>query len=255
MVPIEVQTDVNNEPTQSQPTPSASSHEASVTAKDVTLALISTLLGFRPPFTPDQILAIESLKKPYVKSTECSFCLRLEKSNPLGRFDRFLTCCDCGSSGHPHCLKYSPSLTQYLQEKNVKWQCYECKKCSVCLQTCDSLLLCDKCDRGYHKECCRPPLTKRPKGDFICQICKELTLALDKEQQVVPNLNGTKKKRRLSTMSSSKAASIENSNDDSKSNLEKNVVEDEKDSSCSVDTSKKEKSCKKIGNNLTNFFI
>ncbi len=147
-----------------------------VAAKDVTSELISNLLDFKPPFTPIQIVAIESLKLWSVKSLYCSFCLGLEKSNPLGRFDRFLTCCDCGSSGHPYCLKYSPSLTQYLQEKNVKWQCYECKKCSVCLQTCDSLLLCDKCDRGYHKECCSPPFTKLPKDDFICHVCKVLAV-------------------------------------------------------------------------------
>jgi hypothetical protein len=218
--------------------------------------LIANLLGFKPPFTPGQIITIESLKKPSVKSNECSFCLNTEQLNPLGRFDRFLTCCDCGSSGHPHCLKYNTSLTQYLQEKNIKWQCYECKRCSVCLETCNSLLLCDKCDRGYHKECCNPKLSKRPKGDFICHVCKEMTLSQEKEkqqQQVVPNSNGNKKKRRLSTMS---ACTKVTHNDEIKSQVEKSIVDDdEKGSSCSVDTSKKEKSSKKTTSNYVLFFV
>lgn len=28
------------------------------------------------------------------------------------------------------------------------------------------MLFCDACDRGYHMECCRPPLTKPPKGNY-----------------------------------------------------------------------------------------
>jgi len=147
-----------------------------VNAKEITLVLISNLLNFKPPFTPIQIIAIESLKKPNIKSILCSFCLGSEKANLLGRFDRFLTCCDCGSSCHPDCLKYSASLTRNLLEKKIKWVCLECKKCSVCFETCNSLLLCDKCDRGFHKKCCRPVLRNRPEGDFICHVCKELSL-------------------------------------------------------------------------------
>ncbi|RNA44145.1 histone acetyltransferase KAT6A, partial [Brachionus plicatilis] len=27
------------------------------------------------------------------------------------------------------------------------------------------------CDRGFHKECCTPPLRQRPKGPFVCVVC------------------------------------------------------------------------------------
>lgn len=27
------------------------------------------------------------------------------------------------------------------------------------------MLFCDLCDRGFHMECCDPPLSKAPKGD------------------------------------------------------------------------------------------
>ncbi|XP_047627757.1 histone acetyltransferase KAT6A isoform X3 [Phacochoerus africanus] len=34
------------------------------------------------------------------------------------------------------------------------------------------MLFCDSCDRGFHMECCDPPLTRMPKGMWICQICR-----------------------------------------------------------------------------------
>lgn len=33
----------------------------------------------------------------------------------------------------------------------------------VCVQ--DNMLFCDSCDRGFHMECCDPPLTRMPKGE------------------------------------------------------------------------------------------
>ena len=30
----------------------------------------------------------------------------------------------------------------------------------------DNMLFCDACDRGCHMECCKPPLTKPPKGQY-----------------------------------------------------------------------------------------
>ncbi len=197
--------------------------EAKIPSKELTIEVISERLGFKPPYTVDQILLIESIKKPACKSSNhsdiCSFCLRPENSNPLGQFDKFLTCSDCASSGHPYCLKYSPKLIEYLRNKSVKWQCYECKRCSVCLMTCESMLLCDKCDRGYHKECCQPALTKRPKGQFVCHVCKQLSNGISNENQSSSSLksvpsnqitttvatNKTNKKRKLSTSSQSTA--------------------------------------------------
>ena len=31
----------------------------------------------------------------------------------------------------------------------------------------DNMLFCDACDRGFHMECCRPPVTKPPKGKYL----------------------------------------------------------------------------------------
>ena len=160
-----------------------------VDARELTVDKIESVLAIRPPYRAEDILKIESIKRPVVSRLSslndssssgcsmdsyddlCSFCLRTQNSNPLGKQDKFITCSDCGHSAHPYCLKYSANLIDFLKRPHVKWQCIECKKCCVCLQTCESLLLCDKCDRGFHKECCTPPLRQRPKGQFVCAVC------------------------------------------------------------------------------------
>ena len=39
--------------------------------------------------------------------------------------------CNLYQTGHPTCLKYSPELTEKIQSE--RWQCIECKVCSVCI--------------------------------------------------------------------------------------------------------------------------
>ncbi|KAG8135159.1 hypothetical protein E2320_008201, partial [Naja naja] len=51
--------------------------------------------------------------------------------------------------------------------KALRWQCIECKTCSACRiqgKNADNMLFCDSCDRGFHMECCDPPLSRMPKG-------------------------------------------------------------------------------------------
>lgn len=233
----QAQAKANTENLEKQQKPTQTELESSVLPSDLTTDLIENLLGFKAPYSPEQILKIETLKKRALLPSEranktvnssssdlsssfssspirspserdsCSFCLRPEKSNPLGQLDKFLTCSDCASSAHTFCLKYSPSLIEYLKTaKNVKWQCIECKKCSVCLKASESMLLCDRCDRGYHKECCSPPLHKRPKGQFVCHVCKYLD-DLNQSSKLNPNpsqalIGSTRKKRKLSVSAS-----------------------------------------------------
>ncbi|KAM4526700.1 histone acetyltransferase KAT6B isoform 2-T5 [Fundulus diaphanus] len=103
----------------------------------------------------------------------CSFCLGTKESNRDKRPEELLSCTDCGSSGHPSCLKFSPELTSNV--KRLRWQCIECKTCSSCRiqgKNADEMLFCDSCDRGFHMECCDPPLSRMPKGTWICQVCR-----------------------------------------------------------------------------------
>uniref|UniRef100_A0A1A7YEB8 histone acetyltransferase n=1 Tax=Iconisemion striatum TaxID=60296 RepID=A0A1A7YEB8_9TELE len=103
----------------------------------------------------------------------CSFCLGTKESNRDKHPEELLSCADCGSSGHPSCLKFSEELT--LNVKRLRWQCIECKTCSSCRiqgKNADEMLFCDSCDRGFHMECCDPPLSRMPKGTWICQVCR-----------------------------------------------------------------------------------
>ncbi|XP_037319585.2 histone acetyltransferase KAT6B isoform X2 [Pungitius pungitius] len=103
----------------------------------------------------------------------CSFCLGTKESNRDKRPEELLSCADCGSSGHPSCLTFSQELTSHV--KRLRWQCIECKTCSSCRRqgkNADEMLFCDSCDRGFHMECCDPPLSRMPKGTWICQVCR-----------------------------------------------------------------------------------
>ncbi|XP_035256337.1 histone acetyltransferase KAT6B-like isoform X1 [Anguilla anguilla] len=103
----------------------------------------------------------------------CSFCLGTRESNRDQRPEQLLSCADCGSSGHPSCLKFSPELASNVQA--LRWQCIECKTCSSCQiqgKNADEMLFCDSCDRGFHMECCDPPLDRMPKGTWNCQVCR-----------------------------------------------------------------------------------
>ncbi|XP_073542174.1 histone acetyltransferase KAT6B isoform X2 [Phyllobates terribilis] len=103
----------------------------------------------------------------------CSFCLGTKESNREKKPEELISCADCGSSGHPSCLKFCPQLTSNV--KALRWQCIECKTCSACRiqgKNADNMLFCDSCDRGFHMECCDPPLARMPKGMWICQVCQ-----------------------------------------------------------------------------------
>ncbi|XP_076787346.1 histone acetyltransferase KAT6B isoform X5 [Arvicanthis niloticus] len=98
----------------------------------------------------------------------CSFCLGTKESNREKKPEELLSCADCGSSGHPSCLKFCPELTENV--KALRWQCIECKTCSACRvqgKNADNMLFCDSCDRGFHMECCDPPLSRMPKDTEI----------------------------------------------------------------------------------------
>ncbi|XP_069609100.1 histone acetyltransferase KAT6B isoform X2 [Ranitomeya imitator] len=103
----------------------------------------------------------------------CSFCLGTKESNREKKPEELISCADCGSSGHPSCLKFCLELTSNV--KALRWQCIECKTCSACRiqgKNADNMLFCDSCDRGFHMECCDPPLARMPKGMWICQVCQ-----------------------------------------------------------------------------------
>lgn len=46
--------------------------------------------------------------------------------------------------------------------------------CEVCRSAddADNMLLCDKCNRGYHLTCLVPPMASIPAGEWFCQACE-----------------------------------------------------------------------------------
>ena len=118
------------------------------------------------------VFRMDPFPPPKVKpSAICSFCLGTTEQNRQKKAEVLISCHECGNSGHPSCLQYTPSLVERI--KAEPWLCLECKRCTICEQAAnaDDLLICDACDKGFHMECLDPPLEKLPDGRWICPIC------------------------------------------------------------------------------------
>jgi len=117
-----------------------------------------------------------SLRREKEKNKEvskyCDFCLGDESENKkTGSKEELVSCADCGRSGHPGCLQFTPNMI--ISVKKYPWQCIECKSCGLCgtSDNDDQLLFCDDCDRGYHMYCLNPPLSEPPEGSWSCHLC------------------------------------------------------------------------------------
>uniref|UniRef100_A0A3Q2XAY4 Double PHD fingers 2 n=1 Tax=Hippocampus comes TaxID=109280 RepID=A0A3Q2XAY4_HIPCM len=105
----------------------------------------------------------------------CDFCLGDSKTNhKTGQSEELVSCSDCGRSGHPSCLQFTPIMMAAV--KTYRWQCIECKCCNMCgtSENDDQLLFCDDCDRGYHMYCLKPPMAEPPEGSWSCHLCVDL---------------------------------------------------------------------------------
>ncbi|XP_045540416.1 zinc finger protein ubi-d4 isoform X2 [Papilio machaon] len=115
------------------------------------------------------------LKEPETKASPspyCDFCLGDDRENKkTGTPEKLVSCSDCGRSGHPTCLQFTVNMI--VSVRKYRWQCIECKCCSVCgtSDNDDQLLFCDDCDRGYHMYCLAPPLDTPPEGSWSCALC------------------------------------------------------------------------------------
>uniref|UniRef100_A0AAY4AH91 Zinc finger protein ubi-d4 n=1 Tax=Denticeps clupeoides TaxID=299321 RepID=A0AAY4AH91_9TELE len=105
----------------------------------------------------------------------CDFCLGDSALNQkTGQSEELVSCSDCGRSGHPSCLQFTPVMMAAV--KTYRWQCIECKCCNMCgtSENDDQLLFCDDCDRGYHMYCLTPPMSEPPEGSWSCHLCLDL---------------------------------------------------------------------------------
>ncbi|XP_019904045.1 zinc finger protein ubi-d4 isoform X2 [Esox lucius] len=159
-----------------------------------------------PPPTPPQPEETKTPKKGpdglAIPNNYCDFCLGDSALNQkTGLSEELQSCSDCGRSGHPSCLQFTPVMMAAV--KTYRWQCIECKCCNHCGTSendvslpphsathssnmtwtqCnppvspvqDQLLFCDDCDRGYHMYCLNPPMAEPPEGSWSCHLCLEL---------------------------------------------------------------------------------
>lgn len=131
-------------------------------------------------------------KRRSAMHARCSVCHGTASSNKSGISEEILSCCTCGYSAHPSCLKYSRDLAVILL--NSKWQCLQCKACSMCDSREDGehLLHCESCDCQFHASCLKPPLGRIPKGPWKCSSCSSRKL---KSMKFVNNLASKIKQR------------------------------------------------------------
>ncbi|XP_063058788.1 zinc finger protein ubi-d4 isoform X3 [Engraulis encrasicolus] len=110
-----------------------------------------------------------------IPNNYCDFCLGDSSMNQkTGQSEELVSCSDCGRSGHPSCLQFTPVMMSAV--KTYRWQCIECKCCNICgtSENDDQLLFCDDCDRGYHMYCLTPPMAEPPEGSWSCHLCLDL---------------------------------------------------------------------------------
>lgn len=62
----------------------------------------------------------------------CAFCLQPADRSRGGTPKLLISCYECGSSGHPSCLKWGRKSTKVHKALSYNWRCIECKKCEVC---------------------------------------------------------------------------------------------------------------------------
>ncbi|CAO1630957.1 unnamed protein product [Parajaminaea phylloscopi] len=114
------------------------------------------------------------IKKRATPSQQCAFCGY--RTNKQGQEETLISCCTCGSSGHPTCMRWGRNLRKIAVTQDYAWRCMECKECEVCGEKGDdaAIMFCDRCDRGWHLYCLDPPLAEPPRGQWYCPTCQQL---------------------------------------------------------------------------------
>ncbi|NXY63281.1 REQU protein, partial [Callaeas wilsoni] len=92
------------------------------------------LRGFRAAPRSRCPAAVPAKKGPdglALPNNYCDFCLGDSKINKkTGQPEELVSCSDCGRSGHPSCLQFTPVMMAAV--KTYRWQCIECKCCNIC---------------------------------------------------------------------------------------------------------------------------
>uniref|UniRef100_A0A669C5V9 PHD finger protein 10 n=1 Tax=Oreochromis niloticus TaxID=8128 RepID=A0A669C5V9_ORENI len=137
--------------------------------------------------------ATAGYKPKVIPSDICGICQKGKEANKKGKPEALIHCSECENSGHPSCLDMSEELVSMIQ--TYRWQCMECKTCTVCQQPHheDEMMFCDMCDRGYHTFCVG--MDSIPTGLWICEVCdKNFTTPKKKGGAKTPKKNKSAQK-------------------------------------------------------------
>jgi bromodomain adjacent to zinc finger domain protein 1A len=93
-----------------------------------------------------------------------------QNSTVLNNWEKTLMNCTTISQLFVHLQTFDESIAWSKSVLNTK--------CKLCNRKGDAekMLLCDKCDRGHHIYCLRPPLSAIPQGEWFCPKCKPKTV-------------------------------------------------------------------------------
>ncbi|KAH9928673.1 uncharacterized protein B0H18DRAFT_1156648 [Fomitopsis serialis] len=116
-------------------------------------------------------------KRQPKREEECGFCQGDDSRNGQGQAERMVSCTECGRSD------IAETMHSYA------WVCHSCKRCEICQKKerevvfQNKMVLCERCDRGWHMDCLQPPLEEAPPGSWYCPLCEG---ALAQEAQFPP---------------------------------------------------------------------
>ncbi|KAG5892694.1 hypothetical protein JTB14_011154 [Gonioctena quinquepunctata] len=86
---------------------------------------------------------------------------------------------DLGSADEYQPLKRARTAKRKYEDDSVeaekKEEDFPCQKCGKSDHP-EMVLLCDKCDNGWHCSCLRPPILSIPEGDWFCPPCQHVKL-------------------------------------------------------------------------------
>lgn len=97
-------------------------------------------------------------------------------------YDDEFACEEEDTNNEPVIIKRARTARQSLEQSGLGQDestvIEEDKPCGRCDKSNDPewILLCDKCDDGYHTACCLPPLMIVPDGDWFCAACEHKML-------------------------------------------------------------------------------
>ncbi|KAH9514336.1 hypothetical protein Btru_028794 [Bulinus truncatus] len=114
------------------------------------------------------LLCPDHIDQAEARATTCIQC------GEVGSIRDLLFCTSCGHHYHGSCFSPPVDMKPIVR---AGWQCPNCKICQTCRTASDEskMLVCDKCDKGYHTFCLKPAMTTIPKNGWKCKNCRVCT--------------------------------------------------------------------------------